>query len=876
LATTADWLAEATPGSVAEAWAIRATGHAERELGAYELAIARYEQAEEQFAQLGLEVEVARTGLGHVWALRLLGRYEEALGLGLSTRRKLATSGQFAEAAVQTLNLGTVYKALGRLSTAHQAYQSAAHAFHRHNDRTNEATAQTNLGNVLADLGRYDEAERAQRRATRLYTELGQTAQIARARLNLGLLLKRRGDYGRALVALDESRGMYEQLGVASGVALTDLDLAQTYLALNLQREAVAASQRARAGLARLNLPLELSQALVWSAAAAERAGESAGAADLLAEAEQGFHAIGNRLWENVAIVLHANLTDGDAATLTRLLAAERALTHLGSRDRAIEARLTRGNLFQRLGATEQALACYRSAARALRRLEDDQLSYRVSLALGRLFEARAPSWALRRYGTAIEHLERLRRRARADDLKLSFVADKLDVYERSVALLLDRKHQQRAIGEAFAMAERGKSIGLLEDLLAQAERGGRAAASLARRLRDQRAALQEAYARQDNAGSAGSVDEAMTRKLEFAVADLVRELQLLVRGEITTGPVELDQVRRHLAKGIVLLEYYSVGQELICFVVDGERLRVRRGLGTIAGAQQLFERIRFQLGKGVYGADYLLSNLTRLRRGLDRVLADLWRELLEPLRVDLRNASEVVLVPHGPLHGLPLHAALDGDTYLCDRAAVSYAPSARVFDQCTSRQSAPPVRPLFVAPRDESLPWVAREVQLLAGIFPDSQKLAGRQASLRGIRRRAGHFDLLHLAAHGTFRADNPSFSALRLTDGWLSVADLAELSRDTSLVTLSACETGRSGLAAGDDLVGLTRAVLGAGAASLLASLWSVHDESTSHFMAEFYRRLQAGEDKTASLQGAMRAARRIYDHPYFWAPFTLAGAR
>ena len=621
---------------------------------------------------------------------------------------------------------------------------------------------------------------------------------------------------------------------------------------------------------------MELSQALVWSAAAAERAGESPAAADLLAEAEQRFHDIGNRLWENVAIVLRASLTAGDADTLTRLLGAERTLTRLGSRDRAIEARLTRGDLLQNLGETEQALACYRSADRALARHDDDQLSYRASLALGRLLETRRPGWALRRYQTAIEYLERLRHRARADDLKLSFVADKLEVYERSVGLLLDRKQQRRAVGEAFAMAERGKSIGLLEDLLAQAEHGSRAAASLANRLRDQRTTLQDAYARRDGAGTIGTVDEALIRKLELSVADLTRELQLLVRGEVTTGPIELEQLRGHLAKGIVLLEYYSVGQELVCFIVDGERLSVRRGLGTLGEAQRLLERVRFQLGKGVYGANYLQANLANLRRNLDRVLGDVWRALFEPLRNELRDATEIVLVPHGPLHGLPLHAALDGDTYLCDRAAVSYAPSARVFDQCAGRQTTTPVCPLFVGPRDENLPWVAREVQVLADIFPDSQKLAGRQASLRGLRRRAGHFDLLHLAAHGTFRADNPSFSALRLTDGWLSVADLAELSRDAKLVTLSACETGRSGLAAGDDLVGLSRAVLGAGAASLLASLWSVHDESTSHFMAEFYRRLHAGDGKAASLQSAMRVTRRTHDHPYFWAPFTLAGAR
>ena len=237
-----------------EAWAVRADAHIQRELGANQRSVARYQQAEQLFAQLGLDVEVARVkGAGHVWVLRLLGRYDEGLQLGLRTRRFFGTRHDLLEVAKQTNNLGTVYQGMGRLAAARLAFLSAARDFHRCGYLTDEAGAHTNLGMVLADLGRYDEAERAQRRAVRLYIQLGHTAQIARARLNLGLLLKRRGDYGRALAVLNESRSMYVDLGISSGVALTDLDLAQTYLALNLQHEAAAASRRARAGRAGLD-----------------------------------------------------------------------------------------------------------------------------------------------------------------------------------------------------------------------------------------------------------------------------------------------------------------------------------------------------------------------------------------------------------------------------------------------------------------------------------------------------------------------------------------------------------------------------------------------------------------------------------------------
>jgi CHAT domain-containing protein len=123
----------------------------------------------------------------------------------------------------------------------------------------------------------------------------------------------------------------------------------------------------------------------------------------------------------------------------------------------------------------------------------------------------------------------------------------------------------------------------------------------------------------------------------------------------------------------------------------------------------------------------------------------------------------------------------------------------------------------------------------------------------------------------------DNPLFSGLALADGWLTTLDIFSLRLQASLVTLSACETGRSLVGGGDELLGLMRATLAAGAASLLASLWAVEDSSTATLMQGFYSRLAQGERKGEALRQAQRdfiEAGTSYAHPYFWAPFFLVG--
>jgi CHAT domain-containing protein len=136
-----------------------------------------------------------------------------------------------------------------------------------------------------------------------------------------------------------------------------------------------------------------------------------------------------------------------------------------------------------------------------------------------------------------------------------------------------------------------------------------------------------------------------------------------------------------------------------------------------------------------------------------------------------------------------------------------------------------------------------------------------------------------LHLATHGEFRADNPLFSGLALAGGWLTTLDIFNLHLNADLVTLSACQTGRSLVGGGDELFGLMRAFLAAGAASLVATFWTVEDRATARLMAHFYERLSSGESKGAALRHAQlqflaEGADEVYRHPYFWAPFFLSG--
>jgi CHAT domain-containing protein len=176
----------------------------------------------------------------------------------------------------------------------------------------------------------------------------------------------------------------------------------------------------------------------------------------------------------------------------------------------------------------------------------------------------------------------------------------------------------------------------------------------------------------------------------------------------------------------------------------------------------------------------------------------------------------------------------------------------------------------------DSSIPAVTEEAQAVVRHLPDAELLRDRQATTEALRLKAPGCGVLHLACHGMFRVDNPMFSALKLYDGWLAASDVIRFDFAGALVTLSACESGRNEVFAGDELMGLTRAFLGAGATTLVASLWLVQDQTTAELMEMWYEQLRKGVGRAAALRNAQLALKESWSHPYYWAPFVLIGHR
>lgn len=198
-------------------------------------------------------------------------------------------------------------------------------------------------------------------------------------------------------------------------------------------------------------------------------------------------------------------------------------------------------------------------------------------------------------------------------------------------------------------------------------------------------------------------------------------------------------------------------------------------------------------------------------------------------------------------------------------------------------------------------LPFSEQEVKDIAKMFASGCRyFLGPEATEQILSQMGADYRYVHLATHGLIEPDHPMYSGIAFYDGILQMYETFNLDLHADLVALSACETGVGALKRGEGVIGLTRAFMYAGTPSVLVSLWSVDDQSTSFLMTEFYRHLNAGVHKAEALRQAKlalieqqrkgTAARRdvvfwseqqdgqgkppSHAHPFYWAPFVLSG--
>jgi CHAT domain-containing protein len=263
-----------------------------------------------------------------------------------------------------------------------------------------------------------------------------------------------------------------------------------------------------------------------------------------------------------------------------------------------------------------------------------------------------------------------------------------------------------------------------------------------------------------------------------------------------------------------------------------------------------------------------------RLLQATQAHLEELYELLIAPVRSQL-EAEHLVIVPHTFLHYLPFHALSDGKKALIDDFSISYAPSGSIFAACQDKQYTPDGRQgLVLAVPDARAPYIEEEGRFVAAAIDGAKLFLGEDATEERLRMLGPQSRYIHIATHGYFRQDNPMFSSIRLGNSLLSLFDLYQLQLNAELVTLSGCGTGMNVVVGGDELIGLVRGLLYAGAQTLMVSLWEIHDESTAEFMRDFYTCYREAQNKAEALRQALLRLREKHPHPYYWAAFALVG--
>jgi hypothetical protein len=256
------------------------------------------------------------------------------------------------------------------------------------------------------------------------------------------------------------------------------------------------------------------------------------------------------------------------------------------------------------------------------------------------------------------------------------------------------------------------------------------------------------------------------------------------------------------------------------------------------------------------------------------------WQRCLLPLLLEassyLQGVNRLVIAPHGRGHLIPWGVLLGQLDELA--LPVVTLPTLALLERLLRRSTVETRDTLVVGNPTDDLPYAEQEAEQVATIL-GCKPFIGKEATKDIVLTQLGMTRLAHFATHAYFAPGSPLDSGIVLADGVLTAREILELGlRAPEFLALSACQTGMAGSLGGDEMAGLSQALLYAGARSLLVSLWTVNDLATAHLMTGFYHRWRKeGQGKATALRDAMDATRQArpgWAHTYYWGAFTLMG--
>lgn len=775
------------------------------------------------------------------------------------------------------MNIGLALVDQGAFAPAIETLRRGLRLARERNDRAAEGRILEYLCDAIEKTGDYPRALRHADTLLALARPAGDRRMEAAAHQHLATARADLGDLQPALASGTRALALAESLGTPRDHSASLLTLADVEIFLGRHEDARRHLLRCDSVATAGRIEANVAMAQMGLCMVARAAGDSLEAAARGRRALELCEAFGYAEGEGQAASVLAGLALGRGELPAALALADRAVgisRAVGRRIDEARARARRSTILLAMGQEERSRREARSALHLAEATGSGEALALASLSLGDALRGEDVAEALASYETGMQAVEALQGRLRLDELKAGYLESRLELYRRAAELLIETGRTEAA----FAISERYRARAL-RDLLAAREDGP---------------SLRTAAGHPPGASAPGEVGH----------------------GDLES---ELEQIRRALPEGSILLEYLVTPRRSSCFVVDAEEIEVvalevteaelarevaalcrpfatPRSLDTIAFDAARGARLRRRL------LDPVLSGRPQVRQLYivpDGALAHLPFELLpwDGPAVEPPTLSAASPAPSPNPSPTPLTASSAGGAdgpatpmayapcrdlrFVDDMLVVSYLPSAaclawsRGRNLGTESANTPgatgasagrdgPAGELLVLAPPSGLRHAADEAAAIGAVFPGARILREAAATESALRALAPRHRRLHVSTHGLVDPVSPWHSGLMLAprgaeDGCLHAAEVLELGLDCELVVLSACGTGLGRLYAGEGWLGLSRAFLCAGADRIVVSLWPVHDGATAILMEGFYRELASGAQPAEALGAARRALRQ-----------------
>ena len=808
-------------------------------------------------------------------------------------------------------NTGLIYYDQGDFAEALNWYQRSLALSESLHDDAGTARSLNNMGAVLMDCGDLSGAWDNFQKSLALGEKTHNARLISNATGNMAIIYGRRGDYLQALALLKKTYDMHEPSGDKRALSIDLIDIGNVFLWQGDYAQSENYFQRSLATAESGGLKPLMAYALGDLGRLADFRGDLP---DAIAKYEKSLaicNEVGDKVCASNALSFIGSISSelGNQAKaidyFRKSLEMYQAMSGGGEQTFNL-ARLA--GAYNRKGDFAEAL---RTAAEAVRLAENSgirEAAWRAHLEAGKAYQGLHESArAERELAQSITTIEEIRLNvAGAETEQENFFEDKLEPYHRMLGVLVAAKRDR----EAFQFAERAKARVLVDVL-----KNGRTqlaelmTAEERDRDRDLRIKLASLNARLMRANQAPAPDAGLVSRLsaELEQARLAYsgyETALYAQHpqwKLQSGavePVTLEQALQLTPEAdAAFVEFVVTDDTLYTFVSARGAVRVFSAPVSRKKLADQVEQFRRQLAE---------RNL-----GFRASAAALYGLLLAPAARELQNKHHLILIPDGVLWELPFQALINpAGQYVLDTASVSYAPSltalkAMIEVKGGRKQTPAGVQLLAMGNpawggqlerrvksmyRDQelgSIPLAETEVRQLANIYGEKQShiYIGTEARESRFKAEAGEAHVLHLATHGILNNASPLYSYLLLAgegdgspeDGLLEAQELLHMQLRAELVVLSACETARGRVGAGEGVIGLSWALFVAGGPSTVLSQWKVESDSTSRLMVAFHQNRKNGLNDAEALRRAALLIRRepAYQHPFYWTPFILIGA-